>query len=108
MEQEGRQPWRALYRPLRGYATRQRFEFTEGPLMSEHDEMPFTITPEEAWKLSGDRKSIRFPLPPLPIVGLPEPLQVHLDFDAEALDEMMDRLAVLCAQMLPPSSAAMN
>jgi hypothetical protein len=47
--------------------------------------------------------SIRFHLPPLPIVGLPGPLRVHLDFDAEALDEIMDRLAVLRAQMLPPS-----
>jgi len=33
---------------------------------------------------------------------------VHLDFDAEALDEMLDRLAVLRAQMLPPLSAATN
>ena len=82
--------------------------FTEEPQMSQHDEMPFTIAPEEAWKLSGDRMSIRFHLPPLPIVGLPEPLRVHLDFDAEALDEMMDRLAVLRAQMLPPSSSARN
>jgi len=76
--------------------------------MSEHDELQFAIKSEEAWQLSGDRKSIRFHLPPLPIVGLNEPLCVHLDFDAESLDEMIDRLAVLRAQMLPPLSAATN
>ena len=76
--------------------------------MSKHDDMPFTTKPEEAWQLSNDRKAIRFHLPPLPIEGLTEPLRVHLDFDAEALDEMLDRLAVLRAQMLPPLSAATN
>jgi len=76
--------------------------------MSEHDEMPFTIAPEDAWTLSSDRTSVRFNLPPLPIVGLPEPLRVHLDFDAGALDQMLDRLAVLRSQMLPPPSAAPN
>jgi hypothetical protein len=76
--------------------------------MSEHDQMQFTIKSEEAWQLSDDHKSIRFHLPPLPIVGLTQALRVHLDFDAEALDEMLDRLAVLRAQMLPPLSAATN
>jgi hypothetical protein len=41
-------------------------------------------------------------LPALPIEGLPEPLRIHLDFDVEALDEILNRLAVLRAQMLPP------
>jgi hypothetical protein len=31
-----------------------------------------------------------------------------LDFDAGALDQMLDRLAVLRSQMLPPPSAAPN
>jgi hypothetical protein len=31
-----------------------------------------------------------------------------LDFDAQALDELLSRLAVLRAQMLPPLSAARN
>ena len=73
--------------------------------MSEHDQMPFTIKSEQAWTLSDDRETVRFNLPALPIDGLPEPLRVHLDFDAEALDEMMDRLAILRAQMLPPLPA---
>jgi hypothetical protein len=40
--------------------------------------------------------------------SLPEPLRVHLDFGAEAVDELLDRLTVLRAQMLPPLSAARN
>jgi hypothetical protein len=80
----------------------------EGVAMSKDDQMPFAMEPEQMWKLSGDGRSVRLQLPPLPIEGLPEPLRVHLDFDAEALDEMLDRLAVLRAQMLPPLSAATN
>ena len=71
--------------------------------MSDNDQMPVAIEPDQAWILSEDRQSVRFHLPPLPIAGLPEPLRVHLDFDAEALDEMMVRLAELRAQMLPVS-----
>ncbi len=71
--------------------------------MSDDSQMPMDIEPAQAWILSDDRKSVRFRLPPLPIAGLPEPLRVHLDFDAEALDEMMLRLTVLRARMLPES-----
>jgi hypothetical protein len=46
------------------------------------------------------------PQSPHPIVGLPEPLRVHSDVDAAALDEMLDRL--LRAETLPPPSAARN
>ena len=69
--------------------------------MSDDNRMPVAIEPEQAWALSADRQSVRFHIPPVPIMGLPEPLRLHLDFDAEALDEMMERLAALRAQMLP-------
>ena len=48
-----------------------------------------------------DRETVRLQLPPLPVTGLAEPLRIHLDFDAESVDEMIERLTVLRAQMLP-------
>jgi hypothetical protein len=56
---------------------------------------------ERMWTLSGDRETVRLQLPPLPIAGMPEPLRVHLDFDAEMVDEILQRLTVLRSQMLP-------
>ena len=41
-------------------------------------------------------------LPGLPIVGLPKPLSVKIDFDAGVIDQIIERLLVLRAQMLPP------
>ena len=40
-------------------------------------------------------------LPALPMARIAEPLRIHLDFDAASVDEMIARLAVLRAQMLP-------
>jgi hypothetical protein len=31
----------------------------------------------------------------------PEPLRIHLDFDAEMVDEILQRLTVLRSRMLP-------
>ena len=36
----------------------------------------------------------------------PTPVNIHLDFDAGTVDEMLDRLTVLRAQMLPKPPAA--
>jgi hypothetical protein len=36
------------------------------------------------------------------LAGLPEPLKLFLDFDAKSVDELIERLTVLRAQMLPP------
>ena len=63
--------------------------------------MPVEPAPEMMWTLSNNRKSVRFHILPVPILGLPERLRLHVDFDAEALDEAMQRLTVLRAQMLP-------
>jgi hypothetical protein len=40
-------------------------------------------------------------LPQVPIVAFPKPLDIKLDFDTEMVDEIINRLTVLRAQMLP-------
>jgi hypothetical protein len=65
------------------------------------DMMPFEADEAVMWTLSGDRETVRLVLPPLPIEGMPEPLQVKMDFDAEAVDAIIARLTVLRARMLP-------
>ena len=55
----------------------------------------------EMFTLSADRKFIRMTVPGLPVAGLREPLKVSVDFDARALDAMLERLTILRAQMLP-------
>ena len=54
-----------------------------------------------------DRRSVRIELP---VDDLPEPLRVQIDFDAGVIDQMIERLTVLRAQMLPalPASATRN
>ena len=48
-----------------------------------------------------DCNTVRLLLPPQSVAGLGEPLRIHLNFDAESVDEMLERLTVLRAQMLP-------
>jgi hypothetical protein len=48
-----------------------------------------------------DRETVRLKLPDLTVAGIPEPLQLHLDFDAASVDEMLERLTTLRTQMLP-------
>jgi hypothetical protein len=57
------------------------------------------------WTLSADRKLVRLAVPPLPIVGFPQPLNVYMDFDAKTVDAMLERLTILRNQMLPPLPA---
>jgi hypothetical protein len=54
------------------------------------------------WTLTDDRAGVRLALPPLPVEGLPEPLQINLDFDAATVDAILERLVFLRGQMLPP------
>jgi hypothetical protein len=44
---------------------------------------------------------VRLTLPPLPVAGLPEPIVVQMDFDAGTVDQIIERLTILRAQMLP-------
>lgn len=53
------------------------------------------------WTLSGDGETVRLQLPPLPIAGFSKSLRIHLDFDAEMVDEILQRLSLLRAKMLP-------
>ena len=57
---------------------------------------------------SADRKLVRLTLPPLRLVGMPEPLAVYKYFkyfDAKTVDAMLERLSILRSQMLPPLPA---
>lgn len=49
----------------------------------------------QMWRLSADRRTIRLQLPPLRLAGMKEPVDIHLDFEAEAVDEMLQRLTEL-------------
>ena len=71
--------------------------------MTTNDMMQFEAETEQMWTLSDDRELVRLALPALPLEGLPEPLRVHLDFTAEAVDEILERLTELRSRMLPAS-----
>ena len=64
------------------------------------NDMPVEQSPAEMFILL-DCDTVRLQLPPLPISGILEPLRIHLDFAAGMVDEILQRLSVLRAQMLP-------
>jgi hypothetical protein len=63
--------------------------------------MPVELAQTQMWSLSADRRAVRQLLPPITLAGVANPILVHLDFDAETIDAMLERLSVLRAQMLP-------
>jgi hypothetical protein len=63
--------------------------------------MPIEHDQAQMWQLSTDRRRVRMELPPLRVEGLRDRLRVKLDFDAGVVDQMIERLLVLRAQMLP-------
>jgi hypothetical protein len=65
-------------------------------------EMPAEEGAASMWRLLDDQRTVRFQLPKLALDGRPEPLSVYLNFDAEAVDEILQRLSELRARMLPP------
>jgi hypothetical protein len=65
------------------------------------NDMLADMPPQRMWTLSDDCETVRLHLPPLRIAGIHEPLRVHLDFDAEMVEEILQRLTVLRSQMLP-------
>ena len=69
------------------------------------DMMRIEAEQEQIWTLLPGRKLIRLALPDLPIAGLSTPLRVRLDFDAGTIDQMIERLTILRAQMLPRQPA---
>jgi hypothetical protein len=72
--------------------------------------MPVEIDAATMWTLNADRRSIRLTLPRLPLAHMAQPLTIALDIKASTVDEMIDRLTVLRAQMLParPKPASRN
>jgi hypothetical protein len=78
--------------------TDDRRQLKAGGWMSD---MLAEMPPERMLTLSDDRGTVRLQLPPMPIADLPEPLRIHLDFDAEMVDEILHRLTVLRSRMLP-------
>ena len=78
--------------------------------MKPSDMMPIEHDQAQMWQLSADRRSVRMQLPALPVQGMPEPLRVKIHFDAGVIDQMIERLLVLRAQMLPapPKPAQRN
>jgi hypothetical protein len=64
------------------------------------DGMPVERGPAEMFTLH-NRETVRLQLPDLPLEGAAEPLRIFLDFDAESVDEVLERLTVLRTQMLP-------
>ena len=66
------------------------------------DGMQIDRAPGEMFTLV-DLETMRFSLPHLRMVGAAEPLRIHLTFDAAAVDDMLERLTVLRAQMQPAS-----
>jgi hypothetical protein len=57
---------------------------------------------QEMWTLSADRRRVRLNLPSFTVTGLPKPLQMNFDFDAKAMDAILQRLTRLRVQMEPP------
>ena len=52
------------------------------------------------WPLSPkDPTMVRLQLPPLPLMGLAAPLDIHIDYDGAALDETIKRLMELRDQI---------
>jgi hypothetical protein len=69
--------------------------------MKREEMVPVTMDPATMWTLNADKKSVRLTLPPLSLAGQARPLFVALDFEAATVEEMIDRLTALRAQMLP-------
>jgi hypothetical protein len=77
--------------------------------MKPTDMMPIEPDQAQLWQLSADRRSVRMQFG-LPVQGTPEPLMVKIDFDAGAIEQIIERLTALRAQMLPaqPTPGKMN
>lgn len=67
-----------------------------------NDAMMLVEADQTMWTLSPDRTTVRLTPPALPLEGMAEPLKVHLEFDAGAVDAILEGLILLRGQMLPP------
>ena len=62
--------------------------------------MPLEIDPERVWSLSDNGKQILMELPPLLLPGHDEAILITMRFDAEIIDEFLQRLTSLRSMML--------
>jgi hypothetical protein len=69
--------------------------------VKHEDTVPIEHEQVWMWTLSADRRSVRMTLPPLPVNGLSEPIDVKIDFGAGMIEQMIERLTMLRLQMLP-------
>ena len=70
--------------------------------MEDEDMLPVSVETARMWTISEDRLTVRLNLPPIMLEDLERPLGLVLDFEAGAVDEIIERLSVLRAGMLPP------
>ena len=69
--------------------------------MNPDDMMPVKADAAAMWTLTEDRTRVRLALPPVPLAGKDEPLELVLDFDPAAVDQILARLSVLRVKMRP-------
>ena len=70
-----------------------------------NDGMPLGDRSAMMWSVSEDRRTARAHLPPLRLSGTQKPLIISFDLDAKAVDDLLQRLAEVRAQMLPAPRA---
>ena len=66
--------------------------------MRDDDRISAEVDPAALLTLR-DSHTVRLKLPPLPLAGNGEPLNIHLDFDAEMVGIIIGRLKELQARM---------
>jgi hypothetical protein len=97
----GATPWSGSERPESVFLHRRRVHSRRGdggPTMRDDDRMFAEVDPATLLTLH-DGQTVRLKLPPLVLADLREPLNIHLDFDAETLDLVIARLKQLQARM---------
>ena len=69
---------------------------------NRHQNMtPVEHDTQQMWRLAADGRSVRLSLAGVPVTGLAQPLRVNIDFDTGAVDQIIERLSMLRAQMKP-------
>jgi hypothetical protein len=63
-------------------------------------DMPIDLG-RQTWTLSKDRSVVCLSVPLLRLGGVSAPRKVHVNFNAAAIDQIIERLSVLRTQMLP-------
>ena len=66
-----------------------------------NDGMPLGHQSAMMWGVSEDRRTARAHLPPVRLAATQKPLSIYFALDAEAVDDLIRRLAEVRSQMLP-------